>query len=176
MQDRSFGMARPTQAPTHRSLTVPSSNTSNPCSTQGTSQGIRSTTLHSGTCCHAPMTSAWSLRRSRNKNTPNTVARVLVGSANNRISAKRNWAIGEIKPESMLDDFKILELANKAYFLYVKQSPSEKAKLLNLVPSNCAIDAASVYPTYRKPFDVIFNKGKNKGWRARRDSNPRPSA
>ena len=83
--------------------------------------------------------------------------------------------VGEIKPERMLDAVKILELANKAYFLYVKQSPSEKAKLLNLVLSNCAIDAASVYPTYRKPFDVIFAKGKNEGWRARRDSNSRPS-
>jgi site-specific DNA recombinase len=85
-------------------------------------------------------------------------------------------AVGEIKPERMLDAVKILELANRAYFLYVKQPPSEKAKLLNLVLSNCAIDAASVYPTYRKPFDVIFAQSKNEGWRARRDSNPRPSA
>jgi hypothetical protein len=59
----------------------------------------------------------------------------------------------------MLDAVKILELANKAYFLYVKQSPSEKAKLLNLALSNCAIDVASVYPTYKKPFDVIFAQG-----------------
>jgi hypothetical protein len=85
-------------------------------------------------------------------------------------------AVGEIKPERMLDAVKILELANKAYFLYVKQSPSEKAKLLNLVVSNCAIDAASVYPTYRKPFEVIFAKGKNEGWRAREDSNLCPCA
>jgi hypothetical protein len=84
-------------------------------------------------------------------------------------------AVGEIKPERMLDAVRILELANKAYFLFVKQSPSEKARLLNLVLSNCAIDAASVYPTYRKPFEVIFSKGKNEGWRARRDSNSRPS-
>jgi site-specific DNA recombinase len=84
-------------------------------------------------------------------------------------------AVGEIKPERMLDAVKILEHANKACFLYVKQSPSEKAKLLNLVLSNCAIDAASVYPTYRKPFEVIFSKGPNEGWRARRDSNSRPS-
>jgi site-specific DNA recombinase len=85
-------------------------------------------------------------------------------------------AVGEIKPERMLNAVKILELANKAYFLYVKQSPPEKAKLLNLVLSNCAIDATSIYPTYRKPFELIFAKGKNEGWRARRDSNPRPSA
>jgi site-specific DNA recombinase len=84
-------------------------------------------------------------------------------------------AVGEIEPERTLDAVKILELANKAYFLYVKQPPSEKAKLLNLVLSNCAIDAASVYPRYRKPFEVIFFKSQNEGWRARRDSNSRPS-
>ena len=83
--------------------------------------------------------------------------------------------LAEIKPERMLDAVKILELANKAYFLYVKQSPAEKAKLLNIVLSNCAIDAASIYPTYRKPFDVIFARAKNEEWRARRDSNSRPS-
>jgi site-specific DNA recombinase len=80
-------------------------------------------------------------------------------------------AVGEIKPERMLDAVKILELANKAYFLYVKQPPSEKVKLLSLILSNCAIDAANVYPTYRKPFDVIFAQGKNEGWRPREDSN-----
>jgi site-specific DNA recombinase len=85
-------------------------------------------------------------------------------------------ALADIKPERMLDAVRILELANKAYFLYVKQCPTEKAKLLNLVLSNCTIDTASIYPTYRKPFDVIFASAKNGEWRARRDSNPRPSA
>jgi site-specific DNA recombinase len=85
-------------------------------------------------------------------------------------------ALSEIKPERMLNAVRILELPNKAYFLYVRQSPSEKGKLLNLVLSNCAIDAASIYPTYRKPFDVILARAKNEEWRARRDSNPRPSA
>jgi len=56
-------------------------------------------------------------------------------------------------PERLLDATRILELANKAYFLYVKQPPAEKAKLLKMVLSNCAIDDASVYPTYRQPFD-----------------------
>ena len=48
-------------------------------------------------------------------------------------------------------------------------------KLLKVVLSNCAIDAASVYPTYKKPFDMIFARAKNEEWRARRDSNSRPS-
>ena len=80
------------------------------------------------------------------------------------------------KPERLLDAMRILELANKAYFLYVKQPPQEKAKLLRMVLSNCTIDAASIYPTYRKPFDVIFQRAKNEEWCARRDSNSRPSA
>ncbi|MGI0135371.1 MAG: recombinase family protein [Candidatus Micrarchaeaceae archaeon] len=79
-------------------------------------------------------------------------------------------------PEKILDGVRILELANKAYFLYLRQTPAEQGKLLRIVLSNCKVDAASVYPTYRKPFDLIFQRAKNEGWRARRDSNPRPSA
>jgi hypothetical protein len=52
-------------------------------------------------------------------------------------------------PERFLDAAKILELANKAYFLYVKQDHGERAKLLKIVLSNCRIDAVSLYPTYR---------------------------
>ena len=84
-------------------------------------------------------------------------------------------ALGEAQPQRLLDAARTLELANKAYFLYVKQPPSEKAKLLKMVLSNCAIDAVSLYPTYRKPFDLIFQRGKTKEWCARRDSNSRPS-
>jgi site-specific DNA recombinase len=84
--------------------------------------------------------------------------------------------VERVKPERILDGIKILELANKAYSLYVKQTPDEKAKLLRLVLSNCSVDAVSLYPTYRKPFDLIFAKAKNEEWRARGDSNSRPSA
>jgi site-specific DNA recombinase len=70
------------------------------------------------------------------------------------------------QPEHLLDRVRILELANKAYFLYLKQPPLEKAKLLRIVLSNCSVDAASVYPTYRKPFDLIFARAKNEEWRA----------
>ena len=78
-------------------------------------------------------------------------------------------------PDRMLDAVRTLELANKAHSLYLRQPPTEKAKLLKVVLSNCAIDAASVYPTYRKPFDMIFQRAKNEEWRALRDSNSRPS-
>ena len=75
------------------------------------------------------------------------------------------------RPERLLDATRILELANKAYFLYVKQTPEEKAKLLKMVLSNCAIDAVSLYPTYRKSFDLIFQKAKTEGWLPELDSN-----
>jgi len=64
-------------------------------------------------------------------------------------------------PERILDGVRILELANKAHFLYLKQPPQEQAKLLRIVLSNCKIDATTLYPTYRRPFDVIFERTKN---------------
>ena len=67
--------------------------------------------------------------------------------------------VGASKPGEALRGVRILELANKAYFLYLKQPPAEKAKLLRIVLSNCKIDAASVDPTYRKPFDLIGPRG-----------------
>jgi hypothetical protein len=75
-----------------------------------------------------------------------------------------------------LDAQRIFELANKAYSLYVSQDSTEKAKLLKKLFSNCSVDAVSVTPTYRKPFDIIFKRVKSEEWSGRRDSNPRPSA
>ena len=84
-------------------------------------------------------------------------------------------SLEEVKPERLLDGVRILELAHKAHFLYLKQTPEEQAKLIKMIVSNCSIDATTLYPTYRKPFDLIFTTGKNEGWCARRDSNSRPS-
>jgi site-specific DNA recombinase len=74
-------------------------------------------------------------------------------------------------PERILGGVRILELANKAYFLYLKQPPAEKAKMLRIVLSNCKINATSVDPTYRKPFDLIFQRARNKEWLPGLDSN-----
>jgi len=79
------------------------------------------------------------------------------------------------EPARLLTASRTLELANKAYSLYVRQNPAEQAKLLKMVLSNCRIDAVSITPTYRKPFDLIFARAKNEDWRALRDSNSRPS-
>ncbi len=77
-------------------------------------------------------------------------------------------------PERALDRVRILELANKAHSLYVTQTPRQKAKLLRMVLSNCAVDAVSVYPTFRKPFDMIFERTKTGEWWAWVDLNYRP--
>ncbi len=70
-----------------------------------------------------------------------------------------------------LEAERIFELANKAHFLYFSGDSSEKADLLRSVVSNCSVDAVSVTPTYRKPFDVIFRRAQNEEWSGRLDSN-----
>ena len=72
------------------------------------------------------------------------------------------WAIHgreRQSPEKILDGARILELANKAY---LREPPAEQKRLLRIVLSNCKVDATSVYPTYRKPFDLIFQQSKMK--------------
>jgi site-specific DNA recombinase len=84
--------------------------------------------------------------------------------------------LANANPDRIVDAVRIFELANKAHFLYVSQPAPEKAKLLRMVLSNCAVDAVNIYPSYKKPFDLIFARAKNEEWRARRDLNPRPRA
>src|SRR5260370_38359679 len=68
-------------------------------------------------------------------------------------------------PERTLDRFRILERANKAHSLYVTQTPKEKAKLLRMGLSNCVANEVSVYPSYRKPFNMIFERATiGEGW------------
>ena len=40
-----------------------------------------------------------------------------------------------------------------------------------LVLSNCKMDAVSLHPTYRKPFDLIFKRVQSKEWLPGLDSN-----
>ena len=68
--------------------------------------------------------------------------------------------------ERLLNVQSVLELAQRAYFLYLTRKPAEQAELLRNVLLNCSIDAVSLYPTYRKPFDLIFKRAKNEEWSA----------
>jgi hypothetical protein len=76
--------------------------------------------------------------------------------------------------EQLLSVQWILELAQRAYFLYLTRKPAEQAELLRNVLLNCSIDAVSLYPTYRKPFDMIYRRAKNHEWSGREDLNLRP--
>ena len=50
---------------------------------------------------------------------------------------------------------RILELAQKAYSLYVTQDSWEQRKLLDLVHSNSVLKGGKVYMELRKPFDML---------------------
>ncbi len=75
--------------------------------------------------------------------------------------------------EDVLSARRILELAQNAHSVYLTANDAERARLLKTVLSNCSTDGVSLWPTYRKPFDTIFECVKNEEWRRGRDSNPR---
>ena len=70
----------------------------------------------------------------------------------------------------------ILELANGAYDLYLAQNNHERRKLLNILLLNCAFYRGTLYPTYRKPFDILAKGPRNRLKRGRRELNSRPLA
>jgi site-specific DNA recombinase len=74
--------------------------------------------------------------------------------------------------DRLLDVSRILELAQKPHSLYVTRKPAEQAELLMKVLLNSSIDAVSLYPTYRKPFDLIFKRARNEEWSTPGDVNP----
>ena len=76
--------------------------------------------------------------------------------------------------DRLVDAKRILELANKAYSLYISRNSTEQANLLKTILLNCAIDEVSLYPSYRKPFDLIFQRAKSEDWSGREDLNLRP--
>jgi hypothetical protein len=64
------------------------------------------------------------------------------------------------------EGIRILELANKAYSLYLRQPTHEKARLLKIVQSNCLWDGVSPCPEYRKPFDILAEGLSSANWLA----------
>ena len=79
-----------------------------------------------------------------------------------------------VTPARVLTVERIIELANRAHFLYVRQNATERGRLLKMVLLNCATDGVNLWPTYRKPFDLIFQRAKNEEWSGREDLNLRP--
>ena len=60
---------------------------------------------------------------------------------------------------------RILELAQKAEFLYKSQDREEQRRLLEIVLSNCTFDRGSLSPTYNSPFDLLVRGNKSGNWR-----------
>jgi site-specific DNA recombinase len=66
----------------------------------------------------------------------------------------------------------VLELANRAYDLYLKQPHEERAKLLHFLLSNALLKDGTLCPTYRKPFDMLANGVSYQLRRPQGDLNP----
>jgi site-specific DNA recombinase len=80
----------------------------------------------------------------------------------------------QVTAESVLTVKRIFELANRAHFLYFTRNQADRGQLLNSVLLNCATDGVSLWPVYRKPFDLIFERAKSEDWSGREDLNLRP--
>ena len=78
--------------------------------------------------------------------------------------------------DNVLTVQRIFELANKAYSLYLTRDTAERGQLLKSVLLNCTTDGVTLWPAYRKPFDLIFQRAKNEDWSGRADLNCRPLA
>jgi site-specific DNA recombinase len=81
-----------------------------------------------------------------------------------------------ITPEHVLTVQRVFELASSAYSLYLTRNPAEQGQLLKSVLLNCSTDGVSLWPVYRKPFDLIFQRAKTEEWSGRADLNCRPLA
>src|SRR6266704_1869701 len=57
--------------------------------------------------------------------------------------------------EYLKDGVRLLELSKKAYFLFKKQKPHEKRRLLNFVCSNSTWKDRTLTATFRQPFDIL---------------------
>ena len=79
-----------------------------------------------------------------------------------------------VTTDIVLSAKRIFELANQAHFLYLTRNSVERGQLLKSVLLNCATDGISLWPTYRKPFDLIFEHAKTENWSGREDLNLRP--
>jgi hypothetical protein len=69
---------------------------------------------------------------------------------------------------------RIFELSNKAYSLYFTRNSADRGSLLKSILLNCTTDGVNLVPTYKKPFNVIFQHAKSENWSGREDLNLRP--
>lgn len=67
----------------------------------------------------------------------------------------------------------ILELAQKDYSLHLWQTVAQKGRLLNFLLSNCTLDYGNLYPTYKKPFDLLAKGYSRSDWFCEQNSSQR---
>jgi site-specific DNA recombinase len=58
----------------------------------------------------------------------------------------------------------ILELSQKLYSSWKKHDHEGKRKILDLLLSNCTLNDGRLYPTYRKPFDMLAKGLSRSNW------------
>lgn len=62
------------------------------------------------------------------------------------------------------EGLKILEFANKILPLYLRQNKFERAKMLNIVLSNCTLDGKKLNPHYKKAFNLLAERSLYPNW------------
>ena len=72
----------------------------------------------------------------------------------------------------MIAGSQIIELARGAKALFLRQDPTEQRRLLKMLVSNCTLQAGTLCPTCRKPFDALVRGNESGDWLGDRDSNP----
>jgi len=91
-----------------------------------------------------------------------------------RLESELSALRSQVGAQGVLSVKRVFELANKAHFLYFTRNQAERGQLLKAVLLNCDTDGVSFVPTYRKPFDLIFERAKTKEWSGREDLNLQP--
>ena len=92
-------------------------------------------------------------------------------AALDRLSA----ASEELDDKYLVTADRIFELAKQARSLWNQRTPSEKRQLLEMVLSNPRLEGVTVRYDMKKPFAILAEMTKGNDWRARSDSNARPS-
>lgn len=73
-----------------------------------------------------------------------------------RIRAHQNADVDYFKT-----GLRILELANRAYDMYLRRDRHEQRELLDSILSNCTFYRGTLCPTYRKPFHILAKGHQN---------------
>lgn len=70
----------------------------------------------------------------------------------------------------------LLGLTVRAHECFLRANMEQKRKLLTLIFANLEMQGTTLCYTLRKPFDVLVQIHENANWRARQESNLRPTA